>query len=89
MKSRRDPDFQKAFLRLPESVRAQARAAYSLFAQEPYHRSLHFKRVHQHEPLYSVRIGEHYRALGLWEGDTIFWFWIGSHAQYDAILAQF
>jgi len=26
--------------------------------------------------------------LGLWEGDTITWFWIGSHAEYDALLAR-
>ena len=29
-----------------------------------------------------------YRALGLWEGDTITWFWIGSHAEYDTLLAR-
>jgi hypothetical protein len=32
---------------------------------------------------YSIRIGRNWRALGLWKGDTIEWFWIGSHEQYD------
>jgi hypothetical protein len=30
-----------------------------------------------------VRIGEHYRALGLREGDIIAWFWIGTHEEYN------
>jgi hypothetical protein len=49
---------------------------------------LHFKRVHATEPLYSVRVGLHWRVLGLLEDDTITWFWIGSHSEYDKIIAQ-
>jgi hypothetical protein len=30
-----------------------------------------------------VRIGDHYRALGLREGDIVSWFWIGTHEQYN------
>lgn len=37
-------------------------------------------------PVYSVRVGIGYRALGVKDGDTITWFWIGSHADYDQIL---
>lgn len=50
------------------------------------HPSLQFKCVHQTEPLYSVRIGLGWRALGLLEDDTIAWFWIGSHADYDRLI---
>lgn len=50
------------------------------------HPSLQFERVHQTEPLYSVRIGLGWRALGLLEDDTIAWFWIGSHADYDRLI---
>jgi hypothetical protein len=39
--------------------------------------------VEGEENIYSVRIGIGYRALGVWKGDRILWFWIGSHAQYD------
>ncbi len=35
-----------------------------------------------------TRIGIHYRALALREGDTLLWFWIGSHADYDTLLSQ-
>jgi hypothetical protein len=29
-----------------------------------------------------------YRALAVKEGDAIIWFWIGSHAEYEKLLAQ-
>jgi hypothetical protein len=29
----------------------------------------------------------HFNALGLLEGDTITWFWIGSHAEYDQLIS--
>ncbi len=89
MKSRRSPPFQDLFAKLPERVQAQAREAYRLFAQDPRHPSLRFKRVSERQPLYSVRIGKGYRAVGLLEGDTVYWFWIGTHAEYDHFLSQF
>ncbi|MGI8732837.1 MAG: hypothetical protein ACR2LM_06000 [Pyrinomonadaceae bacterium] len=36
--------------------------------------------------LWSVRVGAHYRALGLDAADSIVWFWIGSHADYDKLV---
>ena len=41
------------------------------------------KCIYPQESIYSVRIGLSYRAVGLYEGDTIIWYWIGSHADYD------
>jgi hypothetical protein len=42
---------------------------------------LHFKKVGR---FWSVRIGLRYRALGVEADDGLLWFWIGSHADYDA-----
>ena len=39
-------------------------------------------------PVYSVRIGDDYRALGLLHGDTVTWFWIGTHDEYEQILKR-
>jgi len=64
----------------------QTRRAYRLFQSDPSHRSLRFKKVHWVENVYSVRIGIGYRALGILEGSTITWFWIGSHADYDRLI---
>jgi len=33
-----------------------------------------------------VRVGEHYRALGLDKPAGVAWFWIGTHADYDKLL---
>jgi hypothetical protein len=35
---------------------------------------------------FSVRAGLGYRALGVMEGSTIVWFWIGSHADCDLLI---
>jgi hypothetical protein len=80
--------FREAFAQLPESVRQQARAAYRLFRDNPHHPSLHFKQVHATRPIYSARVGEHYRALGVRDNNEMVWFWIGSHAEYDRLLKQ-
>lgn len=80
--------FRKAYRQLPMLIRKQAKAAYQLFQQNPYHPSLHFKQVHSSRPIYSVRASLDYRAVGIREGDVILWFWIGSHADYDKLLTQ-
>jgi len=56
---------------------------FELLKADPHHPSLHFKKIGQ---LWSVRVGAHYRALGLDSDDTIVWFWIGSHADYDKLV---
>jgi hypothetical protein len=88
MRSRTTDRFRKAFRRLPEQVRRQARETYKLFEQDPYHPSLRFKRVHPSRPIYSARISINYRALGVRDGEEIIWFWIGSHADYENLLSR-
>ncbi|HWP44538.1 MAG TPA: hypothetical protein VNO14_14930 [Blastocatellia bacterium] len=80
--------FRQAFQCLPTDVQRKAKKAYRLWKNDPYHPSLQFKQVHSIEPVYSVRIGIGWRALGTKIGDTMIWFWIGSHAEYDKMLAQ-
>ncbi|MBK9940564.1 MAG: hypothetical protein IPP13_02940 [Kouleothrix sp.] len=86
MKSSVTDDFIAAFRDLPDAVKDQARKNYRLWRANPHHPSLHFKRVHRTEPLYSIRVGLGWRALGLLEDGNITWFWIGSHADYDRLL---
>ena len=88
MNSQVTEDFLACFGALPESVKAQARKAYRLWRQDPAHPSLQFKKVHATEPVYSARVSLGWRVLGLLEGDTVYWFWIGSHADYDRLLKQ-
>jgi len=86
--SRTTGRFRAAFERLPASVRRRARASYDLFRRDPQHPSLRFKQVHATRPIYSVRIGLGYRALGVRDRDEVIWFWIGSHADYERLLAD-
>jgi hypothetical protein len=88
MTSRTTRGFRELFSSLPAHVQRQAREAYRLFRQDPSHPGLHFKQVNIDPPLYSARVGISYRAVGAREGDTIVWYWIGSHADYDQLLAQ-
>lgn len=52
----------------------------------PQAHGLYFKRVGAQQPMYSVRIGKGYRALGILEGEAILWFWIGPHDEYIRML---
>lgn len=80
--------FRKAFRKLPKSVQRQAKEAYKFFSKNPYHPSLRFKQIHSQKQIYSVRVGLGYRAVGVRDGDDIVWFWIGSHADYDKLIAE-
>ena len=61
------------------------RKKFELLETDPRHPSLHLKRIKQ---FHSVRVGAHFRALGVRAPDGTLWFWIGSHAEYDHIVAQ-
>lgn len=74
------------FANLPEEVQEQTRAAYGQFKKDPNYPSLRFKKVHPQLPIYSARISRNYRAIGQLNGDTVIWFWVGSHADYDRLL---
>jgi hypothetical protein len=92
MKSRRRRSFRRDFQHLPVDVQVQARAAYHLFMHDPFHSSLDFKRVGRRSNVWSIRIGLSFRAVGIRRTaqpeDTIVWFWIGSHADYDELLRR-
>ena len=81
-------DFLSCFRRLPQNIKEKARKNYRLWRENPNHPSLQFKRVHPREPIYSVRVGIGWRALSLWEDEAVYWFWIGSHTEFDEFLNQ-
>jgi len=78
------PDYWSSFERLPGRVQELARKNFELLKRNPRHPSLHFKSVGRYR---SVRVGIHYRALGVDVPDGVLWFWIGSHAEYDQTLS--
>jgi hypothetical protein len=86
MKSQAGPRFWQLFQDLPEEVQRLAVKSYRLWQANPNHPSLRYRRLEGRESLMTVRIGDHYRALGLREPGVIVWIWIGPHAEYDRLL---
>lgn len=70
--------FRKTFANLSENTKETARKAYKLWKENPKHPGLQFKQIHTSQPIYSVRIGLAYRAIGVKEDNTMIWFWVGS-----------
>jgi len=64
-------------------VRRLADESFARLKADPHHPSLHFKRVGRFR---SARVGLHYRALAVDVADGVLWFWIGTHAEYDALV---
>jgi len=85
MKSKTVDDFWELYEKLPEEIRERAEKAYDLWLENHSHPSLQFKKLQGYKDLYSVRINQSYRAVGRVKDDTIYWFWIGSHADFDDI----
>jgi hypothetical protein len=77
------PEFWACLEKLPANVQELARENYDLLKTNPYHPSLHFKRV---DRFWSIRVGRAYRALAVDAADGIVWFWIGTHAEYDRLV---
>ena len=49
---------------LPEDVQKLAVKNYHLWRRDPHHPSLRFRRLQGRDDRFSVRVGDHYRALG-------------------------
>lgn len=83
MKSATLPSFWEAYGNLDEIAHKQARKAYRLWRENPFHPSLHFKCINHAEDIWAVRININLRAVGVLDGDTVTWFWIGKHDKYE------
>ena len=83
MKSATLPSFWTAYASLDTEIKQRARKAYRLWSENPFHPSLHFKCINDEEDIWSARISRNYRAVGIFSKDTVTWFWIGSHDDYE------
>lgn len=87
MRSVKTERFRKAYDGLPKHIQEQADKAFSIWKRNENHPSISFKKIHKTKPVYSVRVTLSYRALGMKQGDTMIWFWIGSHPEYEKLIA--
>ena len=65
MISRTTEKFWKCFEKLPKDIQSKAKSAFLVWRTDPTHPSLYFKKIHNEKPIYSVRIGISYRAIGV------------------------
>jgi hypothetical protein len=87
MKSATLPSFWAAYRALNEHDKRSARKAYRLWAQNPFHPSLHFKCINREDDIWSARVTRGCRALGILDNDTVTWFWIGGHDEYESFFS--
>jgi hypothetical protein len=86
--SRLHPSFRRDFARSSHDIQERTRNAYRRFQTNPSYPGLHFKPVHPTLPLWSVRIDDSYRAIGILKNDQqIIWVFIGNHTACDKFLA--
>jgi Txe/YoeB family toxin of Txe-Axe toxin-antitoxin module len=84
VKSRTTKRFRDDYRALPPNIRERAREAYKRFMLDPYHNSLNFEKLEgRRENLWSARINDNYRAIGIRRGDEITWIGIGKHDIYN------
>jgi hypothetical protein len=88
VKSKTSDKFWKCYENLPIEIKKKSKESYQLFQKDPYHPSLHFKKIHSNRPIFSVRVSKNYRAVGVVEKDEIIWFWIGSHSEYNKLIKK-
>lgn len=81
------PSFWRAYACLSTPVKERARIAWKLFEKEPSHPSLCFKKLKGRDDVWSVRINQQYRAVGVRSIDTIEWIWIGTHNEFDRLFS--
>ena len=83
MNSQTLPSFWKLYRKLPSSVRRAARDAFAKFTDDPNHPVCVPERLFNDPQYWSVRITRNCRAVGILEGDTVTWVWIGLSDEFD------
>jgi hypothetical protein len=79
------PQFWASYRRLPANVQRNADKAFLLLKSDDRHPSLQLKKL---DGFWSARVGLHHRVLAKKIEGGLLWFWIGTHAEYDAIVGD-
>jgi hypothetical protein len=78
--SRALPSFWKCYHGLPQYIQKLADKNFALFKSNPHHPSLGFRKKGD---VYTAEIGRSYRALARERNGEYYWFWIGTHEEYN------
>jgi len=77
------PRFWALHRELPSDIQALADRNFAILKENPRHPSLRLKKVGR---FWSARVGRGHRAVAVQKDDGLFWFWIGSHSDYDKLI---
>jgi hypothetical protein len=89
MKSYTTARFRRLLSNLPADVQRSAKKAFRIWLANSGHPSLEFKKLQGTKtPTYSARVGIHWRVVAARSGDDYVWLWIGSHSDYDKVVAS-
>jgi len=83
VKSHAPAEFWQHDDRLPRHAQKLADRTFEFFKKDPLYPALHFKRLR--DDIWSVRVGNHYRAMAKQRADGWMWFWIGTHEEYNKL----
>jgi len=72
--------FWRCYDELPEHVQRLARKNFELLKANPRHPSLGFQKK---GGIYTVEVGRGYRAIARERDGEYYWFWIGTHENYN------
>ena len=85
MKHKTSCSFWESYDNLPLEVKKLADKNFQLLKNDFSHSSIQFKKVGK---LWSARVGLNYRAIATQIEGGFLWIWIGTHAEYDKLLAS-
>lgn len=85
MKHRASREFWRFYRDLPDDIQKLADDNYAILKENSKHPSLHLKKVGQ---FWSARVGMHFRAVAVEDGDDLVWFWVGHHGAYERLLRR-
>jgi hypothetical protein len=84
LKHKTASSFWTCYESLPAEIRSLAKKNFRLLKTDISHPSLQFKKVGK---VWSARVGSNYRAVATQIEGGFLWVWIGTHAEYDKLLA--
>jgi hypothetical protein len=75
-------DFWACYRRLSSDVKDRARETYKRWQANSNAPGLDFKTMGHDSSVCEIRVGDHYRAAGIIEGNAVYWFWIGTKNEF-------
>jgi len=80
--------FNRCYKNLPKNVQKAADSQFKLLKKDPGHPSLKFRPLRSRRDCWYARVTDDYRTLATKYQNVYIWFWIGTHAKFNALTAN-